>query len=381
MTKALFIKRFFNKLIDIILKIIDFIPHEYTPKLLRSLRKIIISLNAKVIFLVDGGGWAIDWVGKYITQNLHDQNLINAEITPYFYLKRKIVHFGSKSCLIGRKKGLIYSNKSNKIVATWFHVDVNDNRLRFIPLLNKKIDILHTSNTITKTQLIEFGFNEKKIVVIPLGVDLLHFKRYKEIKKNQLKIKYNLPRNKVIIGSFQKDGIGWGEGLEPKYVKGPDIFCEIVKKISKSIDVHILLTGPARGYVKKRLDDYKIPYTHIFLKNYLDIVECYNVLDLYLITSRAEGGPLALLEGMATGVPIVSNNVGMAPDIIKHGKNGYLCDIENINQFCEYSISIIKNEELREKIITNALDIVQKFSWDRIARQYYYKIYKKLLDR
>ena len=118
--------------------------------------------------------------------------------------------------------------------------------------------------------------------------------------------------------------------FEPKLIKGPDVFCDLVKRIKKKVSIHVLLTGPARGYVKKKLIEYNIPFSHVFLKDYREIVNYYNVLDLYLITSRSEGGPKALLEGMATGVPIVSTKVGMAPYIIKHGVNGFISDVDDL---------------------------------------------------
>ncbi len=42
----------------------------------------------------------------------------------------------------------------------------------------------------------------------------------------------------------------------------------------------------------------------------------YNILDLYLVTSRIEGGPQAILECSITKTPIVSTNVGVAPEIL-----------------------------------------------------------------
>jgi len=80
--------------------------------------------------------------------------------------------------------------------------------------------------------LIEYGVKEEKIVVIPLGIDLSIFKPYSEKERKKLRKKLKIPLDKTIIGSFQKDGIGWGEGLKPKWEKGPDIFCKVIKKIS-----------------------------------------------------------------------------------------------------------------------------------------------------
>ncbi len=367
-----------NQFLRIILYCLDYSLKKYKSYYLYKLKRFLLGINTKVIYVVEEDSWAIEWVGKNIIENLKNLKLINAEITTPQIYQKKIFHFGSINCLIIKNR-IIKPHKSNKIVLTWFHINPLDKRIKFIPIINKFVDYVHTSNNITANQLKKYGFDENKIIIIPLGVDISHFKIFNDKKRNSLKEKYNIPKNKIIIGSFQKDSVGWGEGLKPKLVKGPDIFCQVVNRLSKDYEIHIFLTGPARGYVKKQLEDYGIPYTHIFLKNYLDIVECYNILDLYLVTSRIEGGPLAILEGMATGVPIVTTNVGMVPEIIQNGLNGFITEIEDIDKLCQFSISIIKNKDLREKFIANGLKSVQNFSWKEIAKEYYEKIYKRLL--
>jgi glycosyltransferase involved in cell wall biosynthesis len=188
-----------------------------------------------------------------------------------------------------------------------------------------------------------------------------------------------IPEDKIIIGSFQKDGNGWGQGNEPKLIKGPDIFCDVVEKLNRKIPVHILLTGPARGYVKNRLKKSNIGFTHIFLKNYLDIPKYYAVLDLYLITSRAEGGPKAIGESMASGVPIISTKVGMAPDYIIDGQNGMLCEIEDVDCLAEKALKVASDKNLRDKLIRGGLKTAKELDISKIAERYYQEIYKKLL--
>lgn len=346
--------------------------------LLNEIKKLLLGLNAELIFATEGKSWAIEQVVKYLTKNLNRLGLINAKISNPRHFKEKIIHFGSLNCLLNNK-GLIKVKSPNKTVLTWFHIAPTDKRLKYVPILNKIIDIVHTSSPITEKKLRELGFDNNKIVVIPLGVDLYHFKKFNEKKKRVLKKKFNIPENKIIIGSFQKDGVGWESGFEPKLIKGPDIFCEVAKSLNEAYDIHVFLTGPARGYVKKQLEDNNIPYTHKFLDNYLDIVECYNILDLYLVTSRAEGGPQAILEGMATGVPLVTTNVGIVPLVVQHGLNGFVTDIDDVNQLYQYSTELINNKELREKIIANGLKTVQNYSWEGIAKEYYKKIYKRLI--
>ena len=372
-------KGFSITFLNILILFIDFVLKWYNLTILNKIKKILLSFRADVIFVIEEGNWAIAWVGKYITESLKKLKLINTELSSHYFATNKIIHFGSINCLIN-PYGLIELKESNKNIVTWFHILPEDKRLKIVPFINKKVDFLHTPSNFTKRKLIESGFDDKKIVVIPLGVDLSQFKKYNEKCKTLLRKKYNLPTDKIIIGSFQKDGVGWGEGLEPKLIKGPDVFCEVVKEIQEKFDIHIFLTGPARGYIKKKLEEYHVPYTHIFLENYLDIVECYNSLDLYLVTSRAEGGPNALLEGMATGVPIVTTNVGMAADLVKQGINGFIADIEDIDQLYQFSYEVLKNKELKKELIRNGIKTVQKYNWEYVAKQYYQKIYSKLLD-
>jgi glycosyltransferase involved in cell wall biosynthesis len=83
-------------------------------------------------------------------------------------------------------------------------------------------------------------------------------------------------------------------------------------------------------------------------------------LDLYLVTSRTEGGPKAILEAMATGVPIVSTKVGMAPDIIKEGYNGLLAEVEDVAMLSEQAIRITEDKKLANRLADNAFKYYQK---------------------
>jgi glycosyltransferase involved in cell wall biosynthesis len=216
----------------------------------------------------------------------------------------------------------------------------------------------------------DLGIPEKKIVVIPLGVDLELFTPAQEDDKIKIRQKLGLPEDKTIIGSFQKDGVGWEDGLEPKLVKGPDIFCDAVEQLARDHKIHVLLTGPARGYVKKRLDQASISYSHFNLENYRQIPDYYRALDIYLITSRVEGGPLALFEAWASGIPLVSTKVGLVPDLATDGKNILLSDIEDVSVIAKQADRLVSNQKLRTDITTQALEEVKKYSWQTIAEQY-----------
>ena len=80
---------------------------------------------------------------------------------------------------------------------------------------------------------------------------------------------------------------------------------------------------------------------------------------------------------MASGVPLVSTKVGMAPDVIKDGENGYLVDVEGLYaRVCD----LIENSKHRENFKMNGIKISVNYSWERIANLYYNKLYKLLLQ-
>ena len=234
-------------------------------------------------------------------------------------------------------------------------------------------------SNLTKQSLLSVGVPEESIKVIPLGVNLNVFFPVNKDQKQEIRRKLGLPENKVIIGSFQKDGNGWGDGFEPKLIKGPDIFCDVVEQLSKKFDLLILLTGPARGYVKKRLEKSNIQYLHYYLDNTNGIGDYYRALDLYLSTARVEGGPQCVLESLASGVPIVATKVGLAPDIINHGENGLLCEICDVEEIANKSTAILEDSSFASKIVSAGLLTAKEFSWKLIAERHLHELYRPLL--
>lgn len=161
---------------------------------------------------------------------------------------------------------------------------------------------------------------------IPYGIDPDVF-RFLD-KKRELRKKYGLPEDKYLIGSFQRDTEG-RDLKTPKYVKGPDIFLAIVKKVfEKNKNTHVVLAGPRRFWLRKKLAESGIPNSFIgqdisgrddIKENTLDrgtINELYNLIDLYVVSSRLEGGPKAILECAASRTKIISTDVGQAADVL-----------------------------------------------------------------
>ena len=76
------------------------------------------------------------------------------------------------------------------------------------------------------------------------------------------------------------------------------------------------MTGTRRQYVINKLNEAKIPFYYVEMADILLVNKLYNILDLYLVTSRIEGGPQAILECALTKTPILSTDVGVASEIL-----------------------------------------------------------------
>jgi glycosyltransferase involved in cell wall biosynthesis len=174
------------------------------------------------------------------------------------------------------------------------------------------------------------GVDPRAVFRIPIGIDLEYFPAVTDDLRASARDALGLPASAFVVGSFQKDGVGWGAGLEPKLVKGPDVLVTALERLRRDApELHVLLTGPARGYVRRELERLEIPHRHTVAQTRRDLARAYQALDAYLVSSRQEGGPKAVLESLASGIPLVTTRVGQAPDLVEPGRNGLLVDVDD----------------------------------------------------
>jgi len=94
------------------------------------------------------------------------------------------------------------------------------------------------------------------------------------------------------------------------------------------------------------------------------VVEC----EIFIMSSRYEGMPNALLEALAIGMPCISTD---CTDLIDDGKNGLMVEVDNISQMANALIKLIENQELQKKIASEARKVLKQHSADSIYSRYY----------
>ncbi|GAK95125.1 hypothetical protein JCM19298_902 [Nonlabens ulvanivorans] len=101
--------------------------------------------------------------------------------------------------------------------------------------------------------------------------------------------------------------------------------------------------------------------------------------DIFMMSSEREGGPSAVLEAMCHGLPVISTNVGVIPDAVKNGINGYVVPVKDFKKMAISLVELANNSKLREQFSENTLDIFNSnFTAQQVAQQTY-DLYKSIL--
>ena len=102
------------------------------------------------------------------------------------------------------------------------------------------------------------------------------------------------------------------------------------------------------------------------MRNHTDqeLAEIYSQCDVYVSPSWYEGFALTPLEAMACGVPVVSTRLGVE-DYASHEHNALITSPREPNQLANEIIRLLRDRDLREKLIENGLKTADALTWDK----------------
>ena len=184
---------------------------------------------------------------------------------------------------------------NKKVVCTIHHLENDDfdgdKREEFFKR-DAYVDIYHVISKKTKDKLEQY--TKKPIAYIPFWSNNEIFYEIKNKKK--LRKELNISENAYVIGSFQRDTEG-KDLKSPKLIKGPDRLLEIFEHYNKTKnELLIILSGKRRQYIINELIKRNINYKYFEMVDFQKLNQLYNCLDLYIVASRIEGGPQAIVE-------------------------------------------------------------------------------------
>lgn len=148
--------------------------------------------------------------------------------------------------------------------------------------------------------------------------------------------------------------------------KGIDTALKVIDQVKKRLpELRVICFGSYKPSQNALLPDY---FEFEYQPQQSRLREIYGQCDVWLCCSRSEGFHLPPLEAMACRCPIVSTKVGGPEDIIKQGENGFLCEIDDIDNLTDAVMCVLNSKEEEWLVLSDeAYATATQYSWNDAA--------------
>lgn len=150
-------------------------------------------------------------------------------------------------------------------------------------------------------------------------------------------------------------------------VKGLDILLKAWDKFRENHIAKLVIIGD--GEEKNNLK--KVASDSVVFKGFInDARTQLSAFDIFVMPSRSEALPYALLEAGFAGLPVIASSVGGIPEVIENEENGLLVGKENVEQLASALSRLFDNPSFRERIGANLKQtIASKFSFEKMVKE------------
>jgi glycosyltransferase involved in cell wall biosynthesis len=101
-----------------------------------------------------------------------------------------------------------------------------------------------------------------------------------------------------------------------------------------------------------------------------DMQTVYPQADIFVLPSQNEGMSIALLEAMASGLPVIVTDTGGTAELVQEGLNGHIVPWADVSKLTEALAKLVANQEIRQCMGRGSRQIAERFSWPAITRAY-----------
>lgn len=128
--------------------------------------------------------------------------------------------------------------------------------------------------------------------------------------------------------------------------------------------------GDEKEKIEKLIVDNNLE-NNVFLKgNVSNIYGLYKNYALQVLTSRFEGFPMTLLEGMANGLPLVAFDVAGVGEVIRNGENGFLIPAFDEKEMAEKILLLIENKEKRKEFSNKNIEQREEYNIEFVINEW-----------
>ncbi|UQZ32377.1 N-acetyl-alpha-D-glucosaminyl L-malate synthase BshA [Paenibacillus sp. PK3_47] len=155
---------------------------------------------------------------------------------------------------------------------------------------------------------------------------------------------------------------------------------DVFAKVNRELPSKLLLVGegPDLPKIQAKIHEMGLEDKVRFLGKQDEIAQVISLADLLLLPSEKESFGLVALEAMACGVPTIGSQAGGIPELIVHGKTGFLAPIGDTSAMAKYAVKLLSDEQMAEQFRKDCLErACEGFSRDMITNQYediYYRV-------
>ncbi|MBE0573501.1 glycosyltransferase, partial [Candidatus Dojkabacteria bacterium] len=210
-------------------------------------------------------------------------------------------------------------------------------------------------------------FKNTDIRLIHNGVDEKIFKPYNKI---EVRKELNLPVNKILL----LFSAAWGLTAGTK--DSGNTILKMYEHLKNNDDVVFIILGGA----EKDFNDEKsivIPY----ISDQILLAKYYSAADLFIYPSLWDNLPLAVIENMATGTPVLTYNTGGIPELVKHMGTGYIAKYNDTQDFMKGLDLFISDVNLRDSASERSIQIfLQDFTQTKMVNDYF-SLYNELIQK
>ena len=316
-----------------------------------SQKKLVLVITPHI----KGGPW--QW-GADLVFNLNETKEFRAK--HIFNLKDKLLSpFEFKPDLIHTTNPLAFSFLIKPLILT-IHGKIHGNFWKFFYWLCS----CRASAVTVPSEFLKNSLNTKNAIVIPNAINILNFDEVKPEERGFFNI--------LTVTKF------WFPDKTRGLFELAQLIFNLAKDFDKRINWRIVGYGPLLEDIKKSVMLLEKPKNLSVQWFGQDIPKKYfSDSDIFAYFSYEDNMPIALMEAMASGLPVVTNKVGAVAEIIDSGSDGFVA--KNSQDYQNILLKLMNDFDLRKNIGSVARKkIKEKFSWEAIFPKWL-ELYNKFI--
>jgi glycosyltransferase involved in cell wall biosynthesis len=185
------------------------------------------------------------------------------------------------------------------------------------------------------------GVPKKRLILLENAIDSTEFARRMSV--SEAKGRLGIPASRLVIGAVGR--------LSAE--KGFDMLIAAADRLRKSgLDIQVIIVGEGdeKPALQRLVAELKLESRVSLLGYRADVIELYQAMDVFALSSLREGLPNVVLEAMALEVPIVATRIAGVPRVIEEGQNGLLVNAGDVDGLTRSLGRLLEDASLRQKL-------------------------------